>query len=138
MKVLYTAEATTKGGREGRSEAANGSLKLDLAKPAELGGTGKTGVNPEQLFAIGYSACFGSAIEYVAQQKKKTIKDIEVTAKVSLGPREDMGFKLAVELLCHLPGIPQAEAEALVAEADKVCPYSHAIRGNVDVKLKVV
>lgn len=138
-KTLYTAVATTKGGRNGHSETADGTLKLDFASPKELGGTGKAGVNPEQLFACGYSACFGSAIELVAKQQHKNVKEIEVTAKVSLGPREKGGFQLSVDLDVRLPGVPRADAEALAAEAhNKICPYSNAIRGNVDVNLRVL
>jgi Ohr subfamily peroxiredoxin len=136
---LYTAEATSIGGRNGHGETSDGSLKLDLAVPKEMGGTGKVGVNPEQLFAIGYSACFGGAIEYVAHQHKKTLKDIQVTARVSIGPRDKGGFELGVELDVRLAGVSHAEAEALVAEAhNQVCPYSNATRGNVDVKVTVL
>ena len=138
MKVFYTAQAITKGGRNGHSETADRSIKLDMALQKELGGSGKAGANPEQLFAMGYSACFGSALEYVAQMQKKPIKDLEVTAKVGIGPKEGGGFKLNAALEVHLPGIPQAEAEALVAEAHKVCPYSNATRNNIDVTLKVI
>lgn len=135
---LYSAQATTKGGRNGHSEISDGSLKLDLAVPKEMGGTGKAGVNPEQLFAMGYSACFGGAIEHVARQHHKTLKDIQVTAHVSIGPRDKGGFELGVELDVKLPGVPRSEAEALVAEAHQICPYSNATRGNIDVKLKVL
>lgn len=138
MKILYTAEATTVGGREGHSETSDGTLKFDLAKPKGMGGTGKPGTNPEQLFACGYSACFGGAIEFVANQQKKQVKDIQVTAKVSFGLQEDGGFGLAAELDVRLPGVPRAEAEALVADAHQVCPYSKATRGNIDVILKVL
>lgn len=139
MKKLYTAQATTKGGRSGHSETSDGSLKLDLALAKELGGTGKPGTNPEQLFACGYSACFGSAIEFLAHQQHKTVKEIEVTAKVSVGPREKGGFELGVDLEVRLPGVPRTEAEALAAEAHRnICPYSNALRGNVEVNVKVV
>lgn len=137
MKILYTANATTKGGRNGHGETSDGGVKVDLAVPKEMGGQGKKGANPEQLFAIGYSACFGGALEYVAQKKKKQLKDVEVTAHVGIGPR-DVGFGLAVDLDVRLPGVPRAEAEELVAEAHKVCPYSHAIHGNVEVKTNIL
>lgn len=139
MKKLYTAQATTKGGRNGRSETSDGTLKLDLALVKELGGTGKTGTNPEQLFACGYSACFGSAIEYLAHQQHIPLKEIEVTAKVSIGPREKGGYELGVDLDVRLPGVARAQAEALAAEAHRnICPYSNAIRGNVEVNIKVI
>jgi osmotically inducible protein OsmC len=138
MNVLYTAEATTRAGRKGHSETADGRIKLDMALPKSMGGDGSPGANPEQLFAMGYSACFGGAIDYVANQQKKSIKDISVTAKVSIGTDEKGGLKLAVELEPHLPGVPLPEAEALVAAAHQVCPYSKATRGNVEVKIKVV
>ena len=137
MKTIYTAVATTKGGRNGTSKTSDGSLDLKLAIPKEMGGAGG-GPNPEQLFACGYSACFGSSIELAAKMQKKTVKEIEVTARVSLGPREKEGFQLAVDLDVRLPGVPRAEAEALVAEADKICPYSYSIKGNVQVNLKVI
>lgn len=137
MKKLYTAEATTKGGRNGHSETSDGTLKLNLALPKEMGGGGG-GTNPEQLFACGYSACFGSAIDFVARQHKKTLKDIQVTAKVSIGPREKGGFELGVDLEVRLPEVPRAEADVLVAEAHQVCPYSNATRGNIEVNVKVV
>lgn len=139
MKKLYTAQATTKGGRNGHSETSDGALKLDLALAPELGGTGKTGTNPEQLFACGYSACFGSAIEYLAQKQHINVKDIEVTAKVSIGPREKGGFELGVDLDVHVPGVPHDVVEALANEAHRnICPYSNAIRGNVEVNIRVI
>jgi len=139
MKILYTAEATTVGGRNGTSKTADGSLKFDMAVPKEMGGTGKKGTNPEQLFAMGYSACFGGAIEHLARMQKKSLKEIQVTAKVHFGQEEKNGYAIAVELDVRLPGVPRAEAEALVNEAhNKVCPYSKATRGNIEVKLKVL
>ena len=139
MKKLYTAVATTTGGRNGHSETADGSIKLDMAVPKEMGGTGKAGANPELLFAMGYSACFGGAIEHVAKQRKIAIKDVQVTAKVDFCVDEQKGFFLAVELDVRLPGVPKAEAEKLVQEAhEHVCPYSKATRNNIDVKLKVL
>lgn len=137
MKVLYTAVVTTKSGRNGQSVSSDEKLHVNLSLPVEMGGTGK-GTNPEQLFAAGYSACFGSAIDFVAQKSKKPVKDIEVTAHVSIGPREDLGFQLAVRLDIKLPGIARTDAESLVAEAHQVCPYSHSIKGNVDVQLNIV
>jgi osmotically inducible protein OsmC len=139
MKVLFTASATTVGGRNGHSEASDGVLKVDLSVPKEMGGPGKPGTTtPEHLFACGYSACYGGALEYVAAQKKKPLKKVEVTARVGIGPRDDMGFQLTVDLDVRLPDVSQAEAEALVAEAHKICPYSHATKGNITVNTRVL
>jgi lipoyl-dependent peroxiredoxin len=138
MKILYTAVATAKGGRNGHAETSDGTVKLELAVPKEMGGTGKKGTNPEQLFAIGYSACFGGSLDFVAKQKKKNLKDIEVTGHVSFGQRDEGGFGLAIQLDVHIPDVSREEAEALVAEAHKVCPYSNSIRGNVDVVTKII
>jgi Ohr subfamily peroxiredoxin len=144
MKILYTTQATTTGGRTGHSRTADGILDLDLVTPKELGGQGNPpggkGTNPEQLFACGYSACFLGALKYVAgQEKQKISDDTTVTATVGIGPRDDgKGFGIDVELAIRVPGLDRAAAEALVQKAHVVCPYSHATKGNVDVRLKVV
>ena len=140
MKVLYTAHATTSGGRTGKSKSSDGQLAVNLVTVKELGGPGGDGTNPEQLFAAGYSACFLSAVKLVAGQQKKAVPDTaSITADVGIGPRDNgVGFGLAVTLNVSLPGLPQAEAEKLVADAHQVCPYSNATRGNVDVKLVIV
>jgi Ohr subfamily peroxiredoxin len=139
MKILSTISATTVGGRDGHGTSSDGKVNLQFALPKELGGAGKDGVTPEHLFALGYSACFGSALQYVAGLKKKRIEpDFSVTAVVSLGAKDGGGFALEAELKVKLPGVNAAEAEALVAEAHTVCPYSNAIRGNVPVKLTVI
>lgn len=143
MKILYTARATSTGGRTGHSRTEDGVLDLDLVTPRELGGQGNppggTGTNPEQLFACGYSACFLGAIKYVAGQEKLKISDATtVTATVGIGPRDDgKGFGIAVELAIRIPDLDRAAAESLVQKAHVVCPYSHATKGNVDVKLGV-
>lgn len=144
MKILYTAKATSTGGRTGHSKTADGVLDLDLVTPKELGGQGNPpggkGTNPEQLFACGYSACFIGAMKFVAgQEKLKIADDTTVTATVGIGPRDDgKGFGIDVELAIHVPGLDRAATEALVQKAHIVCPYSHATKGNVDVRLKVV
>lgn len=137
-KVLYTTRATATGGRDGRARTDDGSFEVTLATPKEMGGDGK-GNNPEQLFAAGYAACFLSAMKFVGTQGShpKVPADASVSATVGIGPREDKGFGLDVTLDITLPGMDQAEAEALVAEADRVCPYSHAVRGNIEVRLEV-
>ena len=113
---------------------------MKLTTPKELGGNGATGTNPEQLFAVGYSACFLGALKFVAgQEKKKIPEDAKVSADVGIGPRDDgTGFGIAVALTIAIPGMDKAEAEDLVHKADIVCPYSHSLRGNVDVSLTVV
>jgi len=136
MNALYTATAHTHGGRNGHVETSDGTLKLDLAMPKELGGTGN-GNNPEQLFAAGYAACFESALRYVAQMEKIKLEDAAMNAEVSLYPTPEKGFKLGVKLHAQIKGLSQQEAEALVEKAHKVCPYSNATRGNIDVDLSV-
>lgn len=137
MKALYTASATTVGGRNGHVESSDGVLKADLAIPKEMGGPGGAKTNPEQLFAAGYSACFGSALEFVARQKKIHLQSVQVHAEVSIGPKEGGGFLLAAALHITLPGIAKDQAEALIAEAHQVCPYSNATRGNIEVTLSL-
>lgn len=134
-KRLYTATATATGGRNGHARTDDGALDLRIVPPAQLGGAG-AGTNPEQLFAAGYAACFGSALSVVAQKKKVTIGTIQITARVTLGSA-GQGYGLAVELEAHLPDLPREEAEALVAAAHAVCPYSNATRGNIVVDLRV-
>ena len=139
MKVLYTAQATANEGREGHVESSDGFLKFDLTKPKGLGGPEKPGTtNPEQLFACGYSACFGGAVGFVAGQKKIALNGVEVTAKVDIGLIDAGGLGLGVELMVRLPGIARAQAEELVQAAHQVCPYSKATRGNIEVKLTVL
>ena len=144
MKILYTTKATSTGGRTGHSKTVDGILDLDLVTPKELGGQGNApggkGTNPEQLFACGYSACFLGAMKFVAgQEKLKISDDTTVTATVGIGPRDDgKGFGIDVELAIHVPSLERPAAEALVQKAHIVCPYSHATKGNVDVRLRVV
>lgn len=137
MDVLYTAEATAWGGREGRVVSSDKVLDLELAIPTSMGGPGGEKSNPEQLFAAGYSACFHSALKLVAAAEKVDVSESAVTAKVGIGANDSGGFGLQVELEAELPDLDQARAEALVARAHEVCPYSNATRGNVEVTLTV-
>jgi osmotically inducible protein OsmC len=139
IKPLFTATATARGGRNGHTQADDGSVSVDLSLPKAMGGPGKPGTStPEHLFAAGYAACFGGALDYVASQQKKNAKGAEVTCSVTIGPRTAGGFGLAVKLHVVDRSIPQLELEALAHEAhEKICPYSHATRGNVDVDLTV-
>ncbi len=134
-KVLYTATATATGGREGRVLSDDGTVDLALVPPPGLGGKGG-GANPEQLFAAGYSACFGSAVAHIARLQKIHTGAVKVTAKVSIGP-VGKTFGLAVELVVDLPELPREQAEVLIAAAHEVCPYSNATRGNIDVVVRL-
>jgi len=139
MTPLYTAHAAASGGREGVASSSDGKLEVRLSTPKELGGSGGEGTNPEQLFAAGYSACFLGALKFVASQNKIALSDeASVEASVGIGKRDDgQGFGLVVSLRARLPGLPEELASDLVRKADVVCPYSHAIRGNVQVTLSV-
>jgi Ohr subfamily peroxiredoxin len=137
MKTLYTAEALATGeGRDGHGRSSDGRLDLDLAIPKEMGGSGN-GTNPEQLFAVGYAACFHSALRLVAGQAKADVTDSSVGARVSIGQIDNGGFGLAVELEVTLPNLDHDTAVELTEKAHQVCPYSNATRGNIDVKLVV-
>jgi Ohr subfamily peroxiredoxin len=134
-KVIYTAEAHVTGGRaEGHGRTSDGELEVDLRLPAEMGGQGD-GTNPEQLFAVGYAACFEGAIGAVARRLDQEVGDVAIDSKVSLNPGPERTFVLSVELDVTLPSVAGDAAVELVREAHKVCPYSNATRGNVDVKL---
>jgi lipoyl-dependent peroxiredoxin len=137
MKTLYTAEALATGeGRDGHGRSSDGKLDLDLSIPKEMGGSGN-GTNPEQLFAIGYAACFHSALRLVGRQEKVDVTDSAVGARVSLGQLDNGGFGLAVELEVTLPNLDHDAAQQLTEKAHQVCPYSNATRGNIDVNLTV-
>jgi Ohr subfamily peroxiredoxin len=140
IKPLFTATATATGGRNGHTKASDGSVKADVSVPKAMGGPGKPGTTtPEHLFAAGYAACFGGALDFVAKQRKKDATKAKVTCAVSIGPREGGGFGLAVKLRVEDRSHPQGELAALANEAhEKICPYSHATRGNVNVELEVV
>ena len=135
MKVLYTAEATVTGGRDaGHGRTSDGTLDVQLRAPTELGGEGG-GTNPEQLFAVGYAACFEGAIKTIGRRQKVEVDDVSIDSKVSLGPGDDKSFTVAVELDVTLPQVDEERAAEIVAAAHQVCPYSNATRGNIDVAL---
>jgi lipoyl-dependent peroxiredoxin len=138
--ALYTARAASTGGRTGSTESSDGRIKLQLSTPKELGGDGGTGTNPEQLFAAGYSACFIGAMKAVAAKQKLVLPaDVSIKADVSIGPMAGKpgAFGIAVAMVVSVPNMDKAAAEALVAAAHQVCPYSNATRGNIDVALSV-
>lgn len=140
INPLFTATATASGGRNGHTESDDGMVKADLSVPKAMGGPGKPGTaTPEHLFAAGYAACFGGALDFVAKQQKKDATKAKVTCAVSIGPRDGGGFGLSVKLHVEDKTLPQADLTALAREAhEKICPYSHATRGNVNVQLDVV
>ncbi len=138
--ALYTAHATTSGGRTGQSRTDDGRLIVTLDTPKELGGMGGDGTNPEQLFAAGYSACFLGALKSVARGEKVKISDSSsIIASVSFGENSNgVGFSLAVSMVVNLPGIEPEQAMSLVEKAHQICPYSNSTRGNIDVRFSVV
>ena len=140
IKPLYTATATATGGRNGHTESSDGMVKADLSVPKEMGGPGKPGTaTPEHLFAAGYAACYGGALDFIGKQHQKDATKAKITAAVSIGPREGGGFGIAVKMRVEDKTLPQAELAALAKEAhEKICPYSHATRGNVDVQFEIV
>ncbi len=140
-KTVYTAHATSTGGRTGSTQSSDGAIQLALVTPRELGGAGGAGTNPEQLFASGYSACFIGAMKALAARQKIALPaEVSIAASVSIGPMTGKpgAFGIAVVMAISVPGMERAAAEALVAAAHEVCPYSNATRGNIDVALTVV
>lgn len=140
-KALYTAHATSTGGRTGSTASSDGAIQLALVTPKELGGAGGAGTNPEQLFAAGYSACFIGAMKAVAARQKITLPaEVSIQADVAIGPMtgKEGAFGIAVAMAISVPGMDRAAVETLVATAHEVCPYSNATRGNIDVVLTVV
>jgi len=136
MQILYKARATATGGRDGRAVSSDNKLDVKLSMPKELGGPGGDGTNPEQLFAAGYSACFLSALKFVAMHAKVALPaEAAVTADVGIGPNGRGGFGLAADLRVALPGLERAAAQALVDKAHEVCPYSNATRGNIEAQV---
>jgi lipoyl-dependent peroxiredoxin len=142
---LFTATATAVGGRNGRTETTDGAVKLDLCVPPELGGEGRPGLatpglaTPEHLFAAGYAACFGGALDFVAKLKKRDATNARITCAVTIGKREGGGFGIAVKMRIEAQDVAQDELHAFVRQAhDKICPYSHATRGNVEVAFEVI
>ncbi len=140
-KALYTAHATSTGGRTGSTESSDGAIKLALVTPKELGGAGGAGTNPEQLFASGYSACFIGAMKAMAARQKIALtSEVSIKADVSIGPMVGKAgaFGIAVTMAISVPGMERAAAQKLVNDAHEVCPYSNATRGNIDVTLTLV
>jgi lipoyl-dependent peroxiredoxin len=135
-RVLYTAQATVTGGRAaGHGRTNDGALDVQLRLPKQLGGQGG-GTNPEQLFAVGYAACFESALGVVGRRERAEVGDVSIDSRVSLLPTQERGYKLAVELAVTLPQVHDPEqARRIVAAADQICPYSNATRGNIDLTL---
>jgi len=137
MKIHYTTEAVVEGGRAGRGRTSDGRLVVELSVPKEFGGEGGPGTNPEQLFAVGYAACFHSGLLAVAQGRKLDASGSTITARVGIGPTGHGGFGLAVTLALHAPNLSRTDAEDLMRRAHELCPYSNATRGNVEVTLCV-
>lgn len=139
IETVFTATAISTGGRNGVSEATDGSVKVNLSVPKAMGGPGKDHTTtPEHLFATGYAACFGGALDYVAKQHQKNATGAKVTCSVSIGPREGGGFGLAVKFKIEDNHLSQADLAMIVQEAhEKICPYSHATRGNVSVEFEI-
>ena len=137
MQILYTAEAVVEGGRQGHGRTTDGRLDVSLSVPTEMAGDGGPGTNPEQLFALGYAACFQSALQGVARGQQRDVSDSTITARVGIGPTGHGGFGLTVALDLHAPHLGRADAEELMLRAHERCPYSNATRGNIDVTLLV-
>jgi len=140
IKPIFTITATALGGRNGHSETNDGAVKVNLSVPKEMGGPGKPNtVTPEHLFAAGYAACFGGALDFVAKQHQKDASKAKVECSVSIGKREPTGFGLSVKMRVEDKSLSQADLSALVKEAhEKICPYSHATRNNVEVEFDVM
>jgi lipoyl-dependent peroxiredoxin len=140
IRPLFTATATAVGGRNGHSETDDGIVKVDLSVPKAMGGPGKPGTaTPEHLFAAGYAACFGGALDFVAKQEKKDASKAAITCVVSIGPREGGGFGIAIKMQVADKTLPQSELAALAKQAhEQICPYSHATRGNVAVEFEIL
>lgn len=136
-KILYTAEASVTGGREGHGRASDGRLDVDLDVPKEIGGSGGPGTNPEQLFAVGYAACFQSSLLRFASGRRLDLRGSRITARVGIGTLESGGLGLAATLDLDAPGISRDEAVELMIRAHETCPYSRATRGNIEITLTV-
>jgi osmotically inducible protein OsmC len=136
-KLLYTAEAVVEGGRQGHGRTSDGRLEVDLSIPVALGGDDGPGTNPEELFAVGFAACFQSALLGVARGRNLDTSGSRITSRVGIGPRDDGGFGLEVSLDLHAPTVSPADARELMIRADERCPYSNATRGNIAVLLSV-
>ena len=140
VQTLYKTSARATGGRDGETQLLDGNFRVKLSRPTEMGGHGEDGSNPEQLFALGWSACFLSSIDHIAKSgdKVKLPADAAVVATIGIGPRSEGGFGITAALEVSLPGIERTVAEDLIKKADGVCPYSNATRGNVDLHLSLI
>ncbi len=139
MKTLYVAEVTSTGGRNGHVQSTDGVLDFEVKMPKELGGNGEGYTNPEQLFAAGYAACFGSALDLIISKSGIKLEGEPVTnAKVGIGPNDNGGFELSVTLAVSIPGLAKDKVLKLVEKAHQICPYSNATRNNIDVQLEVL
>ncbi|TDE34901.1 organic hydroperoxide resistance protein [Antarcticimicrobium sediminis] len=134
MKIFYKTSATATGGRSGVTTLGDGSLTFEMAPP----GGKKTGQNPEQLFALGYAACFDSAMDLTAKSLEMELHDARTTVEVGIGQRADGGYGLDLDITAHLPGLSPEDAQRLIEASHQVCPYSHATRGNIDVRLHAI
>lgn len=137
MNIVYTTHVTASGGRDGHARSEDGLLDLDLSVPSTMGGAGKSATNPEQLFGAGYAACFENAVLHVAKLGNHKLGHTAVTAQVSMGVNDDGSFGLEVTLDVTVEGLARADAEVVVKEADRLCPYSNAVRGNVPVTINI-
>jgi lipoyl-dependent peroxiredoxin len=137
IEILYTAEATVTGGREGHGRTSDGRLDVEFDVPSEMGGTGGPGTNPEQLFAVGWAACFQSSLQRFATGRKLDLTGSRITSRIGIGLIEAGGLGLAAQLDLDAPGLSRADAVELMQRADETCPYSRATRGNIDVTLTV-
>lgn len=137
MEKLYTATVTATDGRNGNVKSDDGNLDLKLQAPKGLGGSDNNFANPEQLFAAGYAACFGSALELAAVRSNKKVGKTSVTAEVTIGKNDSEGFELSVDFAVNVQGVTQEDAEELVEQAHQICPYSNAVRGNVQVEFTI-
>lgn len=133
MKIFYKTSATATGGRAGRAALDDGSFEVQMVRP----GSADTGVNPEQLFALGYAACFDSAMELTTRQMKLDPRNARTTVAVGIGQRDTAGYALDLDVTAHLPGMAEADAQRLVEATHQVCPYSNATHGNIDVRLHI-
>ncbi len=136
-EILYTAEATVAGGREGHGRTSDGRFEVDFDVPSEMGGSGGPGTNPEQLLALGWAACFQSSMQRYAFERKLDLSGTRITSHIDIGPLKTGGFGLAASLDLDAPGLNRADAVYLMEKAHETCPYSRATRGNVDVLLSI-
>lgn len=137
LNILFTARAAANGGRDGHTKSDDGVVDVNLTSPSKRNATGKNGTTPEHLFAAGYAACFASACDYAAREMKLKPQSIEVETAVGMGQKDAGGFALKVDINAKVGGLPREDAEKLVTRAHEVCPYSNAVRNNVEVGVNV-